>query len=342
MRKRIFILLSIALVVNFLLISPKVSIAGSQPITKIDILTNPFGSSGYVLSFALAELINKNSTWLRASCMETKSTRVNVMNLAVNPEKRKNTLVYSAVYTNLQASRGEAPFPKPYTGLKWVAKTILVGIPIFSSDPKIRGPESMIGKRIGLGPKGATTDVGPAAVLKAWGILDKVKISNLAWSPAKMAFLDGTIDVTIMAIVDIGGGNWKPTPVGAEILASQKPVYFIDQDDKACQKARELTGYPIYPWVVPAGALGPKQPEPVVMQSQCIAWFADSAMDEKIVYEVSRIIWENAEKFREKHATGRGITKENIHMVPGLTEKDMHPGALKFAREKELKIGIGK
>jgi hypothetical protein len=27
-------------------------------------------------------------------------------------------------------------------------------------------------------------------------------------------------------------------------------------------------------------------------------------------------------------------------MVPGLTEADMHPGALKFAKEKGLKIGM--
>jgi TRAP-type uncharacterized transport system substrate-binding protein len=122
-------------------------------------------------------------------------------------------------------------------------------------------------------------------------------------------------------------------------MASPKPVYFIDADEETCRKAREKTGYPIYPYPVPAGALGKKQPDPILMQSQVLAWYADLAMDENVVYEISRIMWENADKFAEKHATGKGITKENIDMVPGLTEQDMHPGALKFAKEKGLKIG---
>lgn len=197
----------------------------------------------------------------------------------------------------------------------------------------------MIGKRVALGARGATTDLGPGAILDAWGIKDKVKLSNLPWGPGKTAFIDGTVDVHILSAIDLGGGKFSPPPAGAEILASPKPVYFIDVDEGVCRKAREKTGYPIYPYPVPAGALGPKQPDPIVMQSQVIAWYADLDMPENVVYEISRIMWENAEQFAEKHVTGQGITKENIHMVPGLTEQGMHPGALKFAKEKGLQIG---
>ena len=114
----------------------------------------------------------------------------------------------------------------------------------------------MIGKRVALGARGATTDLGPGAVLEAWGIKDKVKLSNLPWGPGKTAFIDGTVDVHILSAIDIGGGQFKPPPAGAEIMASPKPVYFIDVDEEVCRKAREKTGYPIYPYPVPAGALG--------------------------------------------------------------------------------------
>ena len=329
--------IALGLIVGFM--NPQISMAASQPETKINILSNPFGASGYVLSFALADMINKNSTWLRATCLETKSSTVNVKTVADKPEKRKNTLIFSSAYTNLKASRGDPPFKGPYTSIRWVGKTIVVGAAFISSSPKIRKPQDMIGKRVALGARGATTDLGPGAVLDAWGIKDKVKLSNLPWGPGKTAFIDGTVDVHILSAIDIGGGKFKPPPAGAEIMASPKPVYFIDVDEEVCRKAREKTGYPIFPFPVPAGALGPKQPDPIVMQAQVIAWYADLALDEKVVYEISRIMWENAEQFAEKHVTGQGITKENLHMVPGLTEKDMHPGALKFAKEKGLKIG---
>ena len=339
MKKVTFIFLVMALVLSLVLIKSGVSMAASDQITKINILSNPFGSSGYVLSFALAEMINKNSDRLRATCIETKSSTVNVKTVADNPEKRKDTLIFTSSYTNLDAARGRPPFKEPYTSIRWVGKTIVVGAAFISSDPKIRTPQDMIGKRVALGARGSTVDTGPSAILDAWGIKDKVKLSHLPWGPGKTAFIDGTVDVHILSAIDIGGGKYNPPPAGAEIMASPKPVYFINSDEEACRKAREKTGYPIYPWVVPAGALGPKQPEPVLFQSQVIAWYADLAMDEKIVYEISKIMWENAEQFAEKHITGKGITKENIHMVPGLTEKDMHPGALKFANEKGLKIG---
>ena len=332
-------LLAITLVFSFMAFNPALPTAVAQPETKINILSNPFGASGYVLSFALADMINKNSTWLRAACLETKSSTVNVRTVAQDPEKRKNHLVFTSSYTNLDAARANPPFKKPYTTIRWVGKTIVVGATFISSSPKIRKPQDMIGKRVALGARGATTDIGPSAILDAWGIKDKVKLSYLPWGPGKTAFLDGTVDVHILSAIDIGGGHFSPPPAGAEIMASPKPVYFIDADEKTCQKAREKTGYPIYPYPVPAGALGKKQPDPILMQSQVLAWYADLAMDDKVVYEISRVMWENAAKFAEKHATGKGITQENIHMVPGLTEKDMHPGALKFAKEKGLKIG---
>jgi TRAP transporter TAXI family solute receptor len=339
MEKGKFVLLAMVLFFGFSIITSPVSKA-AEPETTIHILSNPFGSSGYVLSFALADMINKNSSWLRATALETKSSTVNVRTVAEDPEKRKDYLVFTSAYTNLDAARAKPPFKKPYKGLRWVGKTIVVGATFISSNAGIRKPQDMIGKRVALGAKGSTVDLGPSAVLEAWGIKDKVKLSYLPWAAGKTAFLDGTVDVSILSAIDIGGGKFSPPPAGAEIMASPKPVYFIDADEETCKKARDISGYPIYPVPVPAGALGPKQPEPIVIQSQVIAWYADLAMPEKVVYEISRIMWENAGQFAEKHITGRGITRENIHMVPGLTEADMHPGALKFAKEKGLKIGM--
>lgn len=342
MKRGVVLLSAIVFTMGLALIGYGVPDASAQAKKEIEIYANPLGTSGYVLSFALADMINKNSKLLHATCIETKSTTVNVMTLAKYPEKRKNAVIYSSPYTNLRAQWAQPPFKKPYSGLKWIGKTIMVGIAFITADENIKKPQDMIGKRIGVGPKGATIEFGPAAVLKAWGIFDKVKISNLSWGPGKTAFIDGTIDVGILAAVNVGEGKWKANPAGAEIMASPKPVHFINQDEAVCRKAREASGYPIFAWEIPANGLGPKQPAPLWTQAQLISWYVDEAMDDETAYEISRILWENADKFREHHATGRGINPENIHMVPELTEKDLHPGALKFAKEKGLQIGLAR
>lgn len=146
MYKMKLVLLVIALVLSVGFMHPQTSTAASEPETKINILSNPFGASGYVLSFALADMINKNSTWLRATCVETKSSTVNVKTVADDPKKRENTLIFSSAYTNLKASRGDAPFKGSYTSIRWVGKTIVVGAAFISSSPKIRKPQDMIGK----------------------------------------------------------------------------------------------------------------------------------------------------------------------------------------------------
>ena len=61
MHKLKFVLPVIALVLSIVFIIPQNSMGASEPETKINILSNPFGASGYVLSFALADMINKNS-----------------------------------------------------------------------------------------------------------------------------------------------------------------------------------------------------------------------------------------------------------------------------------------
>jgi len=58
-----------------------------------------------------------------------------------------------------------------------------------------------------------------------------------------------------------------------------------------------------------------------------------------VVHEVCRIMYENSKKFAEYHFLGKAITRETLAELPG-GEKRWHRAALKFYKEKGIKIGL--
>jgi TRAP-type uncharacterized transport system substrate-binding protein len=62
-------------------------------------------------------------------------------------------------------------------------------------------------------------------------------------------------------------------------------------------------------------------------------------MDQEVVYEVCRVIYENSSRFGQVHAVGKGMTKDRLAAIPVFTESDFHPGAVKFYKEHGIKIG---
>ncbi len=62
-------------------------------------------------------------------------------------------------------------------------------------------------------------------------------------------------------------------------------------------------------------------------------------MSEELVYEFTKAIYNNTDKFKDYHGDGKLLTKKTVARV-GVPEGLFHPGALKFYREKGIKPGI--
>lgn len=58
-----------------------------------------------------------------------------------------------------------------------------------------------------------------------------------------------------------------------------------------------------------------------------------------MAYEVMSVIYRSADKFKDYHLSGRAIQRETMSSIEGLTESDFHSGAVKFYKEKQMKIG---
>ena len=162
--------------------------------TEIQIYSNPFGNSTYVLSFALAEIVNKNSSKLHMTCLESKGSAVNILYLQKNPEALKNTVILANPFAVTQAERADPPFSKPFKGLRAIALIGNMGGFLTTTNPNIKTVEDMSGKSLGLGPKGITLEYVPRYILQyGYGIFDKLgRVSYSPFDATKDALIDGS------------------------------------------------------------------------------------------------------------------------------------------------------
>ena len=305
---------------------------------QIEIYTFKVGTFTYAAGVALAELINKNSTWLKATAIESAQATITTKIVASEPPMRKKIMGFMIGYEPLV---GYPPFDKPYPGIRDMAVIGFVCNGFITLDPNLKTTADLSGKKVGLGssPSIARVDMPKAAVIKS-GAKD-VKFSEHGFVDGIRALSDGLIDAVLAAgfLVDDVHHKFGPNPAMNELM-STKDVYFCSFDQKAYDAARselpQSEMFENYAYVIPPGGYQ-GQTEPYVVQGGPITWACDIEMPEDVVYEVIRIMAENTDKFKDYHPLGRIITPENMAKLNN--EKRVHPGALKYYKEHGISIG---
>jgi len=303
---------------------------------QIDILTARMGGAGYVMSFALVDILKKANSWVKLKGIETTGIAENVKTLALEPEKRKNTIVFSNAATPHQSKVADPPYTKPYGGLRFIALFNPSRHFFVTLDSNIKTPRDLAGKKAGIFPRGSAGVIQwQAMVQHGFGVSPKdVEWVYLPLGPGIDAVADGRIHAS--------WGLCSPPPLNApvppiqQLMAQRKDVYFVAFSKEAAKATREKTGYPTYVSLVPAGTYSPNQPD-LFCHIQFLSWWADIDMDGDVVYEVTKQIYENVEKFAGYHALGKSMTKTNI--AQAVSEDMFHPGAQKFYKEKGIKMG---
>jgi len=328
-----------------ILLNPALSFiksAGAADKIEIQIYSNPFGHTTYVISFALAEIINKNSPRLHATCLESKGSSANILYVQKNPSARKYTILISNPFAVHQAAKADPPFSQPFTGLK--AISILANNCGFlvTTNPNIKTIQDLKGKSVGLGPKGITLEYIPRFLLDyGYGIYDDLgRVSHSSFDGVKNALIDGSLDVGIQSSTMWGDEeekDWVPIPATEELLSTKK-CYLVDISDEAYKKAREKSGYPLYPLRAKPKAFGKSEAFGGNRMWWSNSWWVHESMDDDVVREICSIIYDHAKEFVTYHASGKGITQMALPDV-AIPENDFHPAAAKFYKEKGLKVG---
>lgn len=313
---------------------------GQHEQVAIDILSMGFGGSGYVASFVLSDIINKNSDWLRATTQETAGTVYNINALREKPDIRENTIIYGTYALTSFAEKGIEPFDKPYSGIKALVTAQSVAHSYVTTDPDIQSGHDFAGKRVGLVEAGSAGNIQPLLLMEhAWDIMDKVNIEYLGWSNAISALRDGMVDVAIANPIFIGENELSMSPALEELMSLRSDYHFVNLSKEDVEMAQEKGDFYMPYKELAVGTMGATQTEPIGVALIINGWLAAEELPDEIAYEICRIIYEHYEEFWPRHASLQGLSPEIMgELAPN--KADFHPGAIKFFEEHGIEIGV--
>ncbi|MBW1712012.1 MAG: TAXI family TRAP transporter solute-binding subunit [Deltaproteobacteria bacterium] len=291
----------------------------------------------YAFSQALAAFINKKSKWLKAEAVATAGLTANIEMVR---EKPKDYIGLAPTSTTLHARPGHewGEARKTYTGARFIANITTMTQLLVTYDSKIKSPQDLVDKTIDVGRKGAGNTPDHLAILKAWGILDKVKLIYTGFGGGAKRLMDGFCDATFLIINHTYPDKFSKGRY-IDQLETKKPVYYLGFDRDMLLKLRQ-TEHGTVPVKIPAGALDPKtQPQTLWAFNDPVYIMADESMDPKVVEEVTRIIFETEpEEWAKWHPQGAHMTEKFKPATPVPAVVPAHPGTKTYYDKHGIKM----
>ena len=288
----------------------------------------------YAFSQALSNFINKKSTWLRAESVATAGLTANIELISKTPDEY---IGLAPTSTTLHARPGHDWSKKrnPYTGAAFIANLTTMTQLLVTFDPEIKSMQDLKGKTVDVGRKGAGNTPDHLAVLKAYGVIDDVKLLHTGFGGGAKRMMDGFCDATFLIV-----NHTYPHKIRKgryiEQLETKKPVYYVGFDRDLLLKLRE-SEHGTVPVRIPAGALGENQKNDLWGFNDPVYLMADKSMDPKIVEEVTRVIFEtSAEEWAKWHPQGEHMTTQFKTATPVPKIVSPHPGTKAYYDKKGI------
>lgn len=289
------------------------------------------GDAWSVLSEALAYYTNRKSDWLRLTSVATPGLTAAMEITRENPKD----------YLVVISSRDILAYPPGAEKQYWdTGRTFGVNasqtVVWITYDENIKTPQDLIGKKVNIPRRGATTVFDMEAILREWGVLDKVTVVYSGYGDAVNNLKNGLVDVTYMSINHIYPMAFSKGP-NIENIETKGPIYYLSTDPQLTRMLGEEQNMLGVPVRIFPGALDKKtQPEEVWGFAIPIFFGADVQMDDDVVYEVTRILYETAGEFDVWHPQGANLSKA---FIPAYLRQDIvHPGALRYFNEHDIEM----
>jgi hypothetical protein len=186
--------------------------------------------------------------------------------------------------------------------------------------------EQIKGLKISSGSPGSGTNFMAEAVIKALGIpLDSLSDSRLSFTETANALRDGTIDV----------GFWSVGPPTSSImdLATTHDIHMIAFTPE--QVAKIVAANETYTGVDLAGGTYKGVDDVVPTIGVWNVMICQSTLSEDLVYQLSKVLFENNDYMVKIHPSAAYTTPENAAKYSPIP---LHPGTIKYLKEKGVEV----
>ena len=334
-KKVLFVSLLIILIVTLIFIIGVNSIAEEQKeiksATTIYLAGGRVGEPGYIFSQALAYFINKKSDWLRADVVATAGATANVELVIKNPTEYFALAPLSAYgYMPKEAQYGN------YDKLKFIANGTSNTFTFVTYDPTIKSFADLSNKTVNISREGAGITHYIERMIQESGAKN-IKLVYGGTGEAVTNLKDGLVDVSYTKIDRVYPATWLKS-TGIIDMETRKPLYYVNIQPQVADRLIEQEGSVEMPCRVYPGAIDPRQQAEVWALSSPLIFAADERMDEKIVYEITRVIFETpSTTWAVWHSQGAHMNEDFIPVYFG-DPSSIHPGALKYYNEHGVKL----
>ena len=285
---------------------------------RSQLFTVATGSPGgvyYPLGGAMAEVISRNLEGVRCDSESTGGSVENVR-LVGNAESDMGMVTENAAY---KGSRGEYPYSRTYP-IKVMFNMYPAPLHIVTVEGSgIDTIEDLAGKRVSIDAPGSGTEDMSRTVLEELGLLDQVRTINYAQQDAAAALRDGNVDAVFWNFA-------YPASVVMEVSATHD-IKFIPLEEEHLERITDKNPYFVSD-IIPSGVYDNEKDIPVLSVNNLL--IAREDMEEELVYDLLRIIFDNLDRLIEVHDIAERIKKEDAVK----TSVDLHPGAIRFFQEE--------
>lgn len=301
--------------------------AGAQAKTRLSIATGGTGGVYYPLGGGLAALISKHIPGTEATAEVTTGSVDNLKLLHTGKVGLALVMPDSA----LDAYQGKLRGLSEKVGVRNLVSTYGNYMHMVALDGAgIKAITDLKGRRVSTGSPGSGTEVKGLRVLEAYGVTPKDFKSQdrLGVAESAGALKDKKID----AFVWDGG---LPTAAVLDLAATPGVKMYLIPHGDAVAKMNEKYGKIYYAAPIPKGTYkGCDHDTSVAVGTNLLV--AHENMDEKLAYEITKLVLERTADLVAVHKAAQEITLKTAVLGSPIP---FHPGAIRYYKEKGLKVG---
>jgi TRAP transporter TAXI family solute receptor len=300
------------------------TMATSGAVQFISIATGGTGGAYFPIGAAMADIFNKKLTGYNASAQTTAASKVN----CIQVQEGKSDLALVLGDTLAFAYKGDSlgGFTKPLTKLRVVADLYPNIIQIVArKDSGISSLADLRGKKVSVGAPGSGTEINARQILEAAGMSykDFGRTDYLSFVESVDQLKNRAIDATLVS-------SGLPNPSVLDLAFSQGIA--VVPIEETVVKTLTATHPFFSPTAIPKGTYK-NQDAPVKSVAIPNFLITRDDLDEKVVYELTRAIFENLDRLVLAHVAAKEIQLATATV--GLPIP-LHPGAERFYREKKV------